>query len=180
MPAPLLLVSSAFLLALGAVLAKALLSPGSTALHPLLFLVAQLGGGLLVLFAFAMITGQLLWSRSLKRLAIPGLIIGAGSICTILSLYFTTASEASLIFAIQPMIVLGLAWVFLKERTPGASRALYWLLSSASSASCRLVAWGCHSTVGMDWDLPFLPRFALRSMWSGCAARHRLQRLLWH
>ncbi len=111
----LLLVLSAFLLAFGTVLTKGLLSPDATNLHPLSFLIAQLAGGLFVLFAFARITQQILWTKSLMRLLLPGLFIGVGSIGTILALYFTTASEASLIFATRPAMVLLLARVFLKE-----------------------------------------------------------------
>lgn len=111
----LLLVLSAILLAFGTVLAKGLLSSDTLSLHPLTFLVAQLAGGLFVLYAFATITQQILWTGSLVRLLLPGLFIGMGSIGTILALYFTTASEASLIFATQPIMVLFLARIFLKE-----------------------------------------------------------------
>ena len=112
----LLLVLSAFLLAFSTVLTKGLLSPDATNLHPLSFLIAQLAGGLFVLFAFARITQQILWTGSLVRLLLPGLFIGVGSIGTILALYFTSASEASLIFATQPIMVLLLARMFLNER----------------------------------------------------------------
>lgn len=111
----LLLVLSAVLLGLGTVLAKGLLSSGALSLHPLTFLIAQLAGGLFVLFAFARITQQILWTGSLVRLLLPGLFIGVGSIGTILALYFTTATEASLVFATQPIMVLFLARMFLKE-----------------------------------------------------------------
>ena len=114
----LLLILSAFLLALGSVLAKGLLS-GSfgidvPALHPLLFLVAQLTGSLCLLASVALICRKRLrlnaWS-----LIVPGAILGGGSICTILALHYMTASEASLIFATQPVLVLALAWLFLGE-----------------------------------------------------------------
>ena len=106
---------SALLLAFGTVLAKALLSSGTLSLHPLTLLVAQLAGGLFVLLSFAGFTQQILWTGSLVRLILPGLFIGVGSVGTILALYFTTASEASLIFATQPIMVLFLARMFLKE-----------------------------------------------------------------
>lgn len=115
----LFLVFSAFLLALGAVLAKWLLTGGLGSdiqpLNPLTFLIAQLVGSLVLLVGVCVIAGHQP-SRHLASLIVPGVIIGGGSICTILALHFMTASEASLIFATQPVIVLPLAWAFLRER----------------------------------------------------------------
>lgn len=113
-----LLILSAFLLALGSVLAKGLLSGGFgfdiPALYPLPFLIAQLSGSLCLLASVAVISGKRLRVNAWPLIA-PGAILGGGSICTILALHYMTASEASLIFATQPVLVLALAWLFLGE-----------------------------------------------------------------
>lgn len=113
-----LLILSALLLALGSVLAKGLLSGGFgfdiPAPHPLLFLIAQLAGSLCLLDSIVVISGKRLRVNAWSLIA-PGAILGGGSICTILALHYMTASEASLIFATQPVLVLALAWLFLGE-----------------------------------------------------------------
>ncbi|MEM8971218.1 MAG: DMT family transporter [Pseudomonadota bacterium] len=113
------LLISAFLLALGAVLAKWFLSGGSGSgmmqWHPLPFLMVQLMGSMVLLLGTCLISGDRPGLRS-AFLILPGIVAGAGSICTILALHFMTASEASLIFATQPVIVLVLAWALLSER----------------------------------------------------------------
>lgn len=113
-------VASAFLLALGSVLSKVLLSLESSAgegLHPLGVLTVQLVGGVAFLGAVRFLQGchaGLL--TELRRPLLAGLIIGVGSIGTILALARISASEASLIFATQPVLVLALAFVLLGER----------------------------------------------------------------
>lgn len=112
------LLVSAFLLALGAVLAKWFLSGGSGSgmmqWHPLPFLMVQLMGSMVLLLGICLIAGHRAGPRTVS-LILPGIVAGAGSICTILALHFVTASEASLIFATQPVIVLVLAWALLSE-----------------------------------------------------------------
>ncbi|GFE66062.1 hypothetical protein KIN_31360 [Litoreibacter roseus] len=52
----------------------------------------------------------------LVRPAFAGIILGAGSVGTIMALALVSASEASVVFATQPVLMLGLAWVLLGER----------------------------------------------------------------
>ncbi|MEM9348661.1 MAG: DMT family transporter [Pseudomonadota bacterium] len=113
-------VASAFLLALGSVLSKVLLAMENSngqALNPLVVLTTQLMGGVTFLVAVRSVQG---WHAGLltelRRPLISGLIVGVGSIGTIFALALISASEASLIFATQPIIVLALAFVLLRER----------------------------------------------------------------
>ncbi|MCV3272691.1 DMT family transporter [Roseobacter sinensis] len=116
----LLFVASAFLLALGSVLAKYLLSLDSSptsAIDPLPFLTLQLIGGVVFLVTVRLAKG---WRMEpfahLVRPAFAGIILGAGSVGTIMALALVSASEASVVFATQPVLMLGLAWVLLGER----------------------------------------------------------------
>lgn len=115
-------VISAFLLALGSVLAKYLLSVEQTSgapIQPLPFLTLQLFGGVFFLVAGRTARG---WRsepvKLLVRPAVAGIILGFGSVGTIMALALISASEASVVFATQPIIMLGLAWVLLGERFP--------------------------------------------------------------
>lgn len=127
-------VASAFLLALGSVLAKFLLSWGqgaATAIDPLPFLTLQLLGGIVFLGAVRLVLGWQPEQMSLlRRPALAGLILGVGSIGTIMALALISASEASVVFATQPVLILGLAWILLGERF-GPSVALLCLLAVA-------------------------------------------------
>lgn len=113
-------VASAFLLALGSVLAKYLLSLNSSptsVIDPLPFLTLQLIGGVVFLIAVRLAKGWRMEPFSLLvRPALAGIILGAGSVGTIMALVLISASEASVVFATQPVLMLGLAWVFLGER----------------------------------------------------------------
>lgn len=116
----LLFVASAFLLALGSVLAKYLLSldnSAPSAIDPLPFLTLQLVGGVFFLIAVRLAMG---WRMEpfelLVRPALAGIILGVGSVGTIMALALVSASEASVVFATQPVLMLGLAWVLLGER----------------------------------------------------------------
>ena len=113
-------VASTFLLALGAILAKHLLSAGQTSglyIHPLPLLTLQLGGGLVFLcIARAWRDGPVDPLRLLVRPAYAGLVLGLGSVGTIMALALISASEASVLFATQPVLMLGLAWALLGER----------------------------------------------------------------
>ncbi|MGB0694916.1 MAG: DMT family transporter [Rhodospirillaceae bacterium] len=121
--APLCFIASAFLLALGSVLAKLLLTlslDGSAGIAPLPFLSLQLLGGvgfLLIVKACRSSTRPHPppW-RLLQRPALAGVILGIGSLGTILALALISASEASVVFATQPMVILGLAALLLGER----------------------------------------------------------------
>lgn len=118
-------IASAFFLALGAVLAKYLLSRSGAVIDPLPFLTLQLLGGVAFLSAVEMAKG---WRRRpLRRLARPaaaGLVLGVGSLGTIMALASISASEASVIFAIQPVVIIALARVLLGERVTPAVFAL--------------------------------------------------------
>lgn len=125
-------VASSFLLALGSVLAKYLLSfdqTPETTIDPLPFLTFQLMGGVAFLVVMRLSMG---WRREpmqhLLRPALAGVILGAGSVGTIMALALISASEASVVFATQPVLMLGLAWVLLGERF-GPSRTLLCLIA---------------------------------------------------
>jgi len=116
----LLFVASAFLLALGSVLAKYLLSldnSPTSVIDPLPFLTLQLIGGVVFLIIVRLAKG---WRMEpfalLVRPVFAGIILGAGSVGTIMALALVSASEASVVFATQPVLMLGLAWVLLGER----------------------------------------------------------------
>ncbi len=118
-------IASAFFLALGAVLAKSLLSSSDAIIDPLPFLTLQLLGGVAFLGMVQTAKG---WRRQpLGRIARPaaaGLILGVGSVGTIMALALISASEASVIFAIQPVVIVVLARVVLGERVTPAVFAL--------------------------------------------------------
>jgi drug/metabolite transporter (DMT)-like permease len=113
-------VSSAFLLGLGAVLSKLLFSPviaDDVTPNPISILTVQLLAGVASLVVIRLATG---WQREgfarLKRPAMAGFVLGVGSIGTIFAISMISASEASLVFATQPIVMLGLAWLLLAER----------------------------------------------------------------
>lgn len=113
-------VASAFLLALGSVLAKYLLSldgsPSAT-IDPLPFLTLQLLGGVAFLLVIRFAKGRShVPLELLVRPMVAGAILGAGSVGTIMALALISASEASVVFATQPILMLGLAWILLGER----------------------------------------------------------------
>jgi drug/metabolite transporter (DMT)-like permease len=54
--------------------------------------------------------------RSIAPLIGLGILIGIGSLCTIVALRLTDASQASLVFATQPALIVGFAWPLLRER----------------------------------------------------------------
>ena len=108
-----MLIGSAACLAIGTVLAKPFLDD----LSPLLFLVVQLGASICFLWSMILFQKvQLVSGESLMPLILIGLIIGIGAICTILALRFSSASQASLIFATQPVLIMAFAWSLLRER----------------------------------------------------------------
>lgn len=127
-PSHLFFVASAFLLALGSVLAKYLLSldqTRATTIDPLPFLTFQLIGGVVFLVVVRLSKG---WQhepiRLLLRPAFAGIILGAGSVGTIMALALISASEASVVFATQPVLMLGFAWLLLGERFGPSTTAL--------------------------------------------------------
>lgn len=118
-------VASAFFLALGSVLAKSLLSRSDAVIDPLPFLTLQLLGGL----AFLALVN--LWNvrareplPDLARPFLAGVVLGVGSLGTIMALALISASEASVIFATQPVVIIALAWGLLGERVSPAVLAL--------------------------------------------------------
>ncbi len=116
-----MLVASPLCLAIGTVLAKALVG----GMHPIAFLTVQLGASVCLLWTIVVLQGARRVSRNaIASLILLGVIIGLASICTILALRFTTASQASLIFATQPVLILALAWPMLGERPTGTLIAL--------------------------------------------------------
>ncbi|WP_190946929.1 DMT family transporter [Nostoc flagelliforme] len=115
-----MMILSAICWGLGTVMSKMVL----TYLPPLTVLVIQLAGSVTFLWAITLI--QQPWKRvywhqlalpTLLKLGFPGLLEPALSYSLGLTgLAMTTASNASLINATEPMMALGLAWVFLRER----------------------------------------------------------------
>lgn len=106
------LVCSAFCLSVGSIVTKTLL----TDVPPLPFLVIQLLASISFLWAVAFIQRlRLAQGAPSKPLILVGTVIGTGSVCTILALNYTTASKASLIFATQPILIMGFAWMILSE-----------------------------------------------------------------
>lgn len=121
-----LFVLSAFLLAVGTVLTRHVLTvePAST-ISPVLLLPLQLTGGLLALGAAHLLAGRpVIAVGLLPRLMAGGMALGVGSIGTVVSLAFITASEAALIFAMQPVTIIVLAWLLLDERAGPALMVL--------------------------------------------------------
>ncbi len=150
-------VASAFLLGLGAVLSKLILSlsaDGVTPPAPLVVLCLQVLGGVGFLIVVRLMGG--IKTEGLAQLKLPalaGLVLGVGSIGTILAIALITASEASLVFATQPIFVLLLAWALLGERV-GWSVVLLCLLAvfgvglivvsgPSTATSGRLVGLAC-------------------------------------
>lgn len=115
-------VASAFLLALGSVIARHFLSldqASSASIDPLPFLCLQLFGGIAFLVVVRLARGwQRIPAADLCRPACAGIVLGMGSIGTIMALALISASEASVVFATQPVMILGLAWIVLREKTP--------------------------------------------------------------
>jgi len=108
-----MLVASALCLSLGIVMTKHLVGK----IDPIVFLAIQLGASVLFLWSIAALQGaKLARLRSITPLIGLGSLIGAASICTIFALRLTTASQASLIFATQPVMIVALAWPLLNER----------------------------------------------------------------
>lgn len=115
-----MMILSATCWGLGTVMSKVVL----TYLPPLTVLVVQLAGSVAFLWTITLI--QQPWKRvywhqlappTLLKLGFPGLLEPALSYSLGLAgLAMTTASNASLINATEPMMALGLAWVFLRER----------------------------------------------------------------
>ena len=111
-----MLVASAFCLAAGIVLAKAYVS----GIDPVAFLAVQLGASVLFLWTILFLQGAPGIERKTVAAVIRlGLLIGLAAICTIYALRLTTASQASLIFATQPVLIAALAWPLLDERPTG-------------------------------------------------------------
>ena len=107
------LVGSALCLSVGSVATKGLLS----GVAPLSFLAAQLVGSLTLLWLLVVLRGLVPTSAAAVRpLVMVGAVIGAGALCTILALDNTSASEAALVFATQPALIVAIAFVLLGER----------------------------------------------------------------
>lgn len=115
------LILAVFCLSFGSVIAKGLLTGGFGIsipdIEPLPFLASQFVGSLGFLFVVVSVNGKRLdLGRSLKGLAVAGTILGVGSVGTIMALVFIPVGEASVIFATQPILIIGLAWLLLSER----------------------------------------------------------------
>ncbi len=102
---------------LGTVMSKG----GLTYFPPLTLLVVQLTTSVCFLWVLVWLGGetQLSWSglwRSIP-LGLPGLLEpGLAYSFALVGLSGTTASEAALIGTLEPIMVIGLAWIFLKEK----------------------------------------------------------------
>ncbi len=118
--AVLMMILSAACWGLGTVMSKVVL----TYLPPLTVLAVQLVSS--VAFLWTITLTQQPWKReycnqlsprTLLKLGLPGLLEPALSyILGLVGLAMTTASNASLISATEPLMALGLAWVFLREK----------------------------------------------------------------
>ncbi|HEY9800303.1 MAG TPA: DMT family transporter [Leptolyngbyaceae cyanobacterium] len=116
----LLMILSAVCWGLGTVMSKGVLAY----FPPLMVLVTQLTSSVAFLWTIALI--QQPWQSvyrsrlspvNLLRLGFPGLLEpGLSYILGLIGLTMTTASSASLISATEPVMVLALAWMFLKEQ----------------------------------------------------------------
>ncbi|MEM7799341.1 MAG: DMT family transporter [Chloroflexota bacterium] len=114
----LFLILSVICLALGSVLAKNILNEASPS--PFLFLVVQLIGSTIFLWTVIAVQGiRFDYAKYISLLYKVGLVVGVGSIFTILALNFTSASLASIVFAIQPVLIVVFAWGLLQERPQG-------------------------------------------------------------
>jgi drug/metabolite transporter (DMT)-like permease len=115
-----MMILSAACWGLGTVMSKVVL----TYLPPLTVLAVQLVSS--VAFLWTITLTQQPWKReycnqlsprTLLKLGLPGLLEPALSyILGLVGLAMTTASNASLISATEPLMALGLAWVFLREK----------------------------------------------------------------
>lgn len=116
------LVLSAFLLALGSVLAKGLLGDAFglsiASVAPLPFVVLQLLGSIILLGGLAAASQRpLAVEAGAGPLHVAGLMLGIGALGTIMAIASMPAGEASFIFATQPIVILVLAWFLLGERS---------------------------------------------------------------
>jgi len=127
----LMLIVSALCLSLGIVVAKHLV----IGIDPIVFLSVQLATSLVFLWTVAVAQGVSLGSSTnLAPLIGLGALIGIASICTILALRLTDASQASLIFATQPALIVALAWPLLGEKPTYAVVVLSFLALLGVSA----------------------------------------------
>ncbi|MEO0636744.1 MAG: DMT family transporter [Pseudomonadota bacterium] len=123
MPPTLFLVLSPLCLSIGSVLAKGLIAGGLpfsiAEIGPLAFLTFQLIGSLIFLGAVGAMRSQPFRCGSAwPLLTIAGLILGLGSIGTVMALVYIPVGEASVIWAMQPFAMIVLAWLLLREPTP--------------------------------------------------------------
>lgn len=161
--AVLLMIGSAACWGLGTVVSKALLSM----LPPLTVLVIQLASSIVFLWATALSSWQLQQLRQTKpklllRHGLPGLLEpGASYLLGLVGLTLTTASNSTLISSVEPVFILGLSWVLLKERIHPI------LLGLAAIAVV-----GVLLTIGVDLQLrdQFAIGDLLVAAGTGCAA----------
>ncbi len=107
------LVSASALWAIATVISKKLL----TSVPPITLLVVQLAPSVLLLWFLTILKGEPRppW-RSLVPLALIGLLNpGLAYTLSMLGLARTTASVATLLWAAEPILIVGLAWVLLRE-----------------------------------------------------------------
>lgn len=126
MPPALFLVLSPLCLSIGSVLAKGLIAGGLpfaiADIGPLAFLTFQLIGSLIFLGVVAGARSQpFAVGTALPLLTVAGVILGLGSIGTVMALVFIPVGEASVIWAMQPFGMIVLAWLLLREPTPTAT-----------------------------------------------------------
>ena len=126
MPPVVYLVLSPIFLSIGSVLAKGLIVGGLpfsiSEIGPLAFLTFQLVGSLIFLGSIAAMRSQpFVVGSAWRLLTIAGVILGLGSIGTVMALVYIPVGEASVIWAMQPFGMIVLAWLLLGERTPIAT-----------------------------------------------------------
>lgn len=126
---------------LGTVITKAVLSH----MPPLTLLVIQLTVSVTFLWALVLaLRVPLKFQRELVRLGVAGwLNPGLAYTFGLIGLTMTTASMSSLIWAAEPVLILGLAWLFLGDRLTPSLAGL-----SAVAAAGAVMVIGSGSTSG--------------------------------
>ena len=120
---------------LGTVLSKAALAH----LRPLTLLVTQLTGSVGLLWLVLRLQRVTLrWTRQLLPVSLLGwLNPGISYTLSLIGLSLTTASASALLWAMEPLLIVGLAWLILRER-----------LTARFLLSCGLAAGGVVLVVG--------------------------------
>jgi len=136
--APFAIITACVLWALGTILSKSLLA----SLPPITVLVIQLAPSVAVLWLLVLLKGvEPMPARVLAPVALLGLLNpGWSYTLNMFGLAETTASVATLLWAAEPILILGLAWTVLSERPTGP------LLAAMAVAACGVLLVGGFAT----------------------------------